>query len=164
MRLIVLLVILQTVGCDHVLGSSMTEDSCGICGGSSACRHETQRNSERYRWVDKGFSPCSATCGVGNLTTHSTTHNYTWVRFLKNMRKRADVSFFILRDFRHSSVRYFGRMQVQAALSTDQYVTNLYVCKSSVRDSLDRNTYWTKSRHFALCYIRHSVYYTVVGF
>ncbi|XP_045216235.2 ADAMTS-like protein 1 isoform X1 [Mercenaria mercenaria] len=54
------------VGCDHVLHSKVTEDSCGVCGGdNSTCSSNKHVSSERYRWIQTGYGSCSVTCGVG---------------------------------------------------------------------------------------------------
>lgn len=51
---------LQSVGCDLVVGSGLTVDRCGRCGGAGECGVGAQ-----YEWVERPASPCSATCGPG---------------------------------------------------------------------------------------------------
>lgn len=51
-----------TVGCDNILGSSLTVDQCGNCGGDG---RECQKRL--FNWKLTGeYSPCDKTCGYNS--------------------------------------------------------------------------------------------------
>jgi hypothetical protein len=50
----------QPAGCDHILGSSVTRDICGLCGGNgSTCERVHGRTNERqsYGWHNVHSEP-----------------------------------------------------------------------------------------------------------
>ncbi|XP_071086496.1 protein madd-4-like isoform X1 [Haliotis cracherodii] len=55
----------MSVGCDHRLGSNKHFDLCGLCGGSNACL----KTKGVFHWVEAGLSHCSASCGVGIVSS-----------------------------------------------------------------------------------------------
>ena len=67
-------VFLQKVGCDGIVGSKRTLDSCGVCGGDgTSCapsrvptrRHATRR-AGHYVW-HTSWTACSKSCGVRHI-------------------------------------------------------------------------------------------------
>merc|ERR1719414_675307 len=48
----------QAVGCDLMVGSNKTVDSCGICGGNNSCQ-------KTFAWTEVALSHCSRPCGGG---------------------------------------------------------------------------------------------------
>lgn len=53
---------LQRVGCDLEIGSSLKVDECGVCGGDgSSCVQPL------YHWSTAPVSLCSVSCGGGEL-------------------------------------------------------------------------------------------------
>ena len=51
----------ESVGCDLKLRSGMTLDRCGVCGGAGASC------ADMFSWTLTPLSPCSVTCGGGDL-------------------------------------------------------------------------------------------------
>jgi len=62
MIIILVISIIQRVGCDLRIGSTKKIDSCGVCGGDG-----TTCSEPLYHWHIAPMSACSLTCGGGEL-------------------------------------------------------------------------------------------------
>ncbi|KAK6044503.1 hypothetical protein COOONC_17992, partial [Cooperia oncophora] len=59
--------VLQVVGCDNVIGSSLRFDVCGVCGGrGDSC------DSAHFVWKESGeFTECATSCTEAAQEFHS---------------------------------------------------------------------------------------------
>ncbi|ESP05262.1 hypothetical protein LOTGIDRAFT_152088 [Lottia gigantea] len=59
----------MSVGCDDIIGSGLSVDKCGVCGGTGSC-------SSQYSWLIS-WSSCSVSCGTGLQRSKSSCTDHT---------------------------------------------------------------------------------------
>uniref|UniRef100_A0A8D8V293 ADAMTS-like protein 1 n=3 Tax=Cacopsylla melanoneura TaxID=428564 RepID=A0A8D8V293_9HEMI len=67
--------ICQKVGCDLRIGSSLTVDTCGVCGGDDSTCQGVRIDEDYYYWSSVQDSTCSRQCGGGIRRTHVNCRN-----------------------------------------------------------------------------------------
>ncbi|XP_027724801.1 A disintegrin and metalloproteinase with thrombospondin motifs 16 [Vombatus ursinus] len=79
--------ICETVGCDHVLGSSATEDSCGVCKGNNSSCRLYKGHYAKHHYTNQYYQIVTIPAGARSIHIHEMNVSTSYIA-VRNTLKR----------------------------------------------------------------------------